>query len=281
MLGRMSGLPDEAPRSGEALPTISVVTPSLNQAAFLEQTIQSVVEQAYPALEYSILDGGSTDGSVDIIRRYADRLAFWSSRVDKGQASAVNAGWRLSNGEILAWLNSDDRYVPGALAFVAEFFQAHPEALWFYGTADFVDARGVRIGGMGSPFDMQRLLRGDQMIPQPSAFLRRRALDLVGPIDESLRYGMDYDFFIRLARIARPVFVDRQLSSATMHRDAKTTRDRAIARQETFDIAARYASPAGRFILTLLSIRARLYHRLPTGLRRRLDGMRGLPLREP
>lgn len=134
---------------------------------------------------------------------------------------------------------------------------------------------------MGAPFDMRRLLRGDQMIPQPSVFLRRTALDLVGPIDESLRYGMDYDFFIRLARIARPVFVDRRLSSATMHRAAKTTRDRAIARQETFDIAARYASPAGRFILALISMRARLYHGLPVGLRRRLDAIRGLPLVKP
>jgi glycosyltransferase involved in cell wall biosynthesis len=254
-----------------------VVTPSFNQAAFLEQTIKSVLDQAYPAMEYVILDGGSTDGSVDILRRYTDRLTFWSSGSDNGQGSAVNSGWKRSRGDVLGWLNSDDRYTPGTLQFVGDFFWEHPDVLWMYGTSDFVDPGGRRIGTMGRPFDMGRMLRGAQMIPQPSAFIRREALEKVGPIDESLRYGMDYDFFIRLARLQEPFFVDRQLSSATMHPSAKTTGERAKARQETFAIARRYVSRRRRLELRFLAARARVYHALPVALRDRIDGLRGLP----
>lgn len=280
MLAWMSDPPAATSSSTERLTTISVVTPSLNQAAFLEQTIQSVLEQGYPSLEYLVLDAGSTDGSVPIIERYAGRLAYWHSRPDGGQGSAVNAGWARSTGDVLGWLNSDDRYLPGVLEFVGDLFRRNPEVVWLFGTAELVDVAGRRIGQFGRPFDGRRLSRGDQMIPQPSAFLRRSALEIVGPIDESLRYGMDFDLFIRLARIATPVFVDRPLSSITLHASAKTTRNRAAARQETFRVAARYASPVERALLRLLAIRAAAYHRLPASLRRRLDVARDLPVLE-
>ncbi|GAI25881.1 unnamed protein product, partial [marine sediment metagenome] len=124
------------------LPTVSIVTPSYNQAQFLEATMCSVLGQDYPRIEYTICDGGSTDGSVDIMRRHADRLAWWCSEEDKGQADAINKGFERSHGEILAWLNSDDLYIPGALSFVAEYFAAYPEVDVIYGDIDRIDENG-------------------------------------------------------------------------------------------------------------------------------------------
>lgn len=181
------------------LPLVSIVTPSFNQAEFLEEAILSVLTQDYPSLEYLILDGGSSDGSVDIIRKYEDRLAYWVSEPDAGQSDAINRGWRLARGEILAYLNSDDLYLPGAVSAAVRFFRSQPEVGIGYGACEFLD----QIGGVASlitplDFSLSRLLLGN-FIAQPSVFLRKAVLEQIGPLDTSLRYCMDYDLWVRAA----------------------------------------------------------------------------------
>src|SRR5512138_1788368 len=128
------------------LPLVSIITPSFNQAAFLETTIRSVLDQDYPSLEYFIVDGGSKDGSLEIIQRYAHRLAGWVSEPDRGQTDAINKGFGMAHGEILAWLNSDDVYQPGAVAEAATFLQQNPEVGLVYGDATYIDENGRTIG---------------------------------------------------------------------------------------------------------------------------------------
>src|SRR5512142_1845754 len=124
---------------------VSVVTPSYNQAAYLERTLRSVLDQGYADLEYLVVDGASTDGSVDIIRRYADRLAWWTSEKDSGQAEAINKGMQRARGEIVAWLNSDDTYLPGAITAAVRAFVGHPQAVLVYADMRAIDSSGAAI----------------------------------------------------------------------------------------------------------------------------------------
>ena len=259
-------------------PTISVVTPSFNQAPFLERTIRSVLDQGYGPLEYLVLDGGSSDGSAEIIRRYASRLAYWVSQTDGGQSAAINAGWARASGEILAWINSDDFYLPGALSFVGEYFSTHPDVAFLYGTCEVVDDQGRRRGRIGHQFSRSGMLRGIQPMPQQSSFIRRAVLDAIGPIDESLHYSMDYDFYLRAAILHAPVFVDRPLAAFTVHRDAKTTAGRPLSRRETFDVALRYASGTERLGVRARALRARAFHALPASVKRWIDARRRSPV---
>jgi glycosyltransferase involved in cell wall biosynthesis len=272
----------DAQGEADVQPTISIVTPSFNQAQFLERTIRSVLDQSYPRIEYMVLDAGSRDGSADIIRRHASALAYWRSERDAGQSSAINEGWRRATGDILAWLNSDDYYLPGTLEFIAKCFRASPGVPMVYGRCDMVDSAGRPLATVGKPFDPGRLLRGDQLMPQPSTFISRRAWEVVGPLDEGLHYAMDYDLFIRVAKIGEPLFVERSLSAFTVHTEAKTTARRAIARQEALRVASRYANLRDRVVLTFLAFRARVYHSMPVRLLDYLDRARRLPvLRRP
>ena len=198
-LGRMS-TPD--PRGSEAndrLPRITIVTPSYQQASFLDGTIQSVVDQAYPALEYFVYDGGSTDGSAEIIAARSDVIDYWQSRPDGGQSAAINAGWARATGEILGWLNSDDRLAAGALRRVGQLFAEHPEIDLIYGRMDLVDPDGRVLGTLGEPYRRRTMLSSRNVVPQPAAFVRRSAFERVGPLDPSLRYVMDLDLWLRLA----------------------------------------------------------------------------------
>ncbi len=179
-------------------PLVSVVTPSLDQAAFIEATMRSVLEQDYPRVEYLVLDGGSTDGSVAIIERYADRLAYWCSERDDGQSAAVNRGWAMARGDILAYLNSDDLYEPGALARAVRFFTEHPEVGVAYGACALFEPDGTTAVPEPPDFDLSRLLLGNY-IAQPSTFLRRSVIEGVGALDVRLRYCMDYDLWVRAA----------------------------------------------------------------------------------
>ncbi|MCJ7530019.1 MAG: glycosyltransferase, partial [Anaerolineales bacterium] len=143
------------------LPLVSIVTPSYNQAQFLETTIRSVLDQVYPNLEYMVVDGGSTDGSREIIRKYADRLAWWVSEHDRGQTDAINKGFTRAHGDILAWLNSDDTYEPEAVAEAVTFLQTHPDVGMVYGDANFIDEQGQVIGRFPArQTDYRRLRRG-------------------------------------------------------------------------------------------------------------------------
>lgn len=204
-------------------PLISIVTPSYNQARFLEATIQSVLAQDYPALEYIIVDGGSTDGSREIIEKYADRLAWWISEPDKGQTDAINKGFARASGQILAWLNSDDTYQPGALRQVAAYFQAHPEAGLVYGDANLIDEHGAVLGRFPArQTDYARLLRGHVHIPQQSAFMRGDLWRQVAPLDTSFYFAMDYDLWVRLAKLAPLHYTPQVWANFRLHGSAKT-----------------------------------------------------------
>lgn len=207
-----------------ASPLVSIVTPSFNQAAYLESCIQSVLEQDYRHLEYIVVDGASTDGSLDVLERYADRLAWWVSEPDAGQTAAINKGLSQAKGEIVAWLNSDDVLYPGAVAQAVEVLQAQPEIGLVYGAADYIDVAGRRLGRFPSAStDYTRLRRGYVHIPQQAAFFRARLWKMVGPLDESFHFAMDYDLWVRIAAISPIAFHNRRWAGFRLHPGGKTT----------------------------------------------------------
>jgi glycosyltransferase involved in cell wall biosynthesis len=178
-------------------PKISIVTPSLNQDAFLEETIQSVLGQNYPNLEYFVIDGGSSDNSADIIKKYSDRLTFWQSKQDEGQSDAINQGFSRATGDIFAWINSDDAYYPQVLTSIADAFNRNKDADIIYGVNDDIDHNGRIIRfGVHWPF-INHAFRVGFMFSQPTSFWRRRVWEDCGPLDVKLNYCMDYDFFCR------------------------------------------------------------------------------------
>jgi len=204
-------------------PLISIVTPSFNQAPFLEETLRSVLEQDYPNLEYIVVDGGSTDGSLEIIRRYADRIAWWVSEPDRGQTDAINKGFAHAHGEIFAWLNSDDTYQPRALSEAAAYLTAHPEAGMVYGDANLVDESGQVIGQFpAAQTDYKHLRRGYVHIPQQAAFFRASLWHLVGPLDPTFYFAMDYDLWVRLARLAPLRYQPRRWANFRLHSRGKS-----------------------------------------------------------
>ncbi len=202
---------------------VTIVTPSFNQAAYLEATIQSVLSQDYEDIEYFIMDGGSTDGSLEIIHKYADRLAGWVSEKDRGQTDAINKGFARASGEVLAWLNSDDTFEPGAVRQAVELLEQHPEVSMVYGDCNYLDESGRVIGRFpAAQTDYRRLREGYVHIPQQASFFRAELVRQVGPLDPSFFFAMDYDLWVRLARIAPPLYVPRLWANFRLHRDAKT-----------------------------------------------------------
>lgn len=178
---------------------ISVVTPSYNQVAYLEETIRSVLLQSYPNLEYLIIDGGSDDGSIEIIKKYGDYLTYWVSEKDRGQADAINKGFRRSTGDFVGWQNSDDYYHWNAFWTVAQAAKQNPNCDIFYGPTDYVDERGKFIRTFETPHDMGQMLPYANVCNQ-SMFLKRRIFDEGNFIDETFRHALDYEYFVRLAR---------------------------------------------------------------------------------
>jgi glycosyltransferase involved in cell wall biosynthesis len=208
-----------------ALPLVSVVTPSFNQGQFLEACIQSVLVQDYPRLEYIIVDGGSTDGSVDVLEKYSKRLAWWVSEPDSGQTEAINKGFARAKGDVLAWLNSDDVYEPRAIGRAALFLHEHPAIGMAYGRANYIDAAGRIVGSFpAAQTDYRRLRRGYVHIPQQSAFFRASLWKQVGPLDPSFYFAMDYDLWTRIAARAEIKFVDGEpWAGFRIHPGGKTT----------------------------------------------------------
>ena len=183
------------------VPGVAIVTPSYNTGRYVGPAVRSVLEQDHPAVDYVVMDGGSTDGTVDVLKSFGPTLRWVSGR-DRGQSDAINRGFAQTRGDVLGWLNSDDTYAPGALRAAAEFLAAHPDVAMVYGAADFIDAAGRRIGACAhveTTFDRRRLLHYSDFIVQPAAFFRRGAFEAVGGLDPSLNWAMDYDLWLKFA----------------------------------------------------------------------------------
>ena len=247
-------------------PLVSIVTPSYNQAAFLEETIRSVLAQDYEPIEYLVVDDGSSDGSAEIVERYADRLAWWARQENAGQVVALNRGFERSTGEYMAYLNSDDTLLPGAIARMVDELERDPDVWLVYGDALYTDEHSRRTGYLRSrEFDVVEMVRrADNHVVQPSTLWRREAWERFGPLNEDGWYFFDFEFFLRfpperVRRIAEP------LSTYRIHSEAKSTgaaasrlaRDHARLAETFFTSerlpeAARRVAPEGRSSAYLL-----------------------------
>ncbi len=204
-------------------PLVSIITPSFNQARYPGSDHPLRVGAGLPNLEYIIVDGGSTDGSVEIIKKYADRLAWWVSEKDKGQTDAINKGFARARGEVLAWINSDDTYEPGAVSAAVKYFQDHPDAGLVYGDTHFIDEDGRVIGKFAArQTDYLRLRQGYVHIPQQAAFFRADLWREVGPLDPSFYFAMDYDLWVRLAARAPIHYTPQLWANFRLHASGKT-----------------------------------------------------------
>jgi len=205
------------------LPLVSIVTPSFNQGRFIDQTIQSVLGQDYPNLEYIVVDGGSTDETLDVLRRYEGRLR-WVSERDGGQSEAINKGFRMARGDIVSWLNSDDTYLAGAVGKAVAYLCSHPEVAMVYGEGYLMDEAGrvTRRFPATEPFSLWRLVYFSDYILQQTVFWRRSVFDAVGMLDESLHYGMDWDFWIRVAKRFEIAYMPEFLGNLREYATAKT-----------------------------------------------------------
>lgn len=214
---------------------VSIITPSYNQAAYLEQTIISVLNQNYPQIEYIVIDGASTDSSVEIIKRYENKFAFWVSEKDKGQAEAINKGFDKATGEIIAWLNSDDYYLPGAVSAAVKVFEAHPDVVLVYANMLAVDENGKTFNTL----NYKQLTLADllcfQIIGQPAVFMRRSALQNLR-LDSSFHFLLDHYLWIRIAQRGPILHIDQTWAAARYHAEAKNRAKAAEFGREAFRI---------------------------------------------
>jgi glycosyltransferase involved in cell wall biosynthesis len=229
-----------------ALPLISVVTPSYNQGRFIRATIESVLSQNYPNIEYWVIDGGSTDATLSIVREHeGDPRFHWLSEADGGQADAINKGVALTCGDIVAWLNSDDVYAPGAVSRAVEEILTHPAVALVYGQAERIDRSGTVIGQHTQieAFDLQRLIHHLDFIVQPATFFRRAPFMAVGGLDASLHYCLDYDLWIKLG-LRYPVrYIPDVLARAREYPETKTASGSLERLVEIERMIRRYGRP--------------------------------------
>ncbi len=245
----------------QPLPKISVITPSLNQGPFLRRTIESVLNQGYPNLEYFVLDGGSSDNSVEILQEFADRLTFWVSEPDGGQSRAINRGLEMATGDIVCYINSDDWYPPGALFEVARLFQSRPDIHWvigrslYQGSGGDSEVRDCRLSE--SP---ERWVGEGPWLPQASSFWSRQALESVGPFRTDMHYVFDAEFALRLLFSGyRPHCVETILAHRWLHDDCKTvsSSERFLIEEDRFvELFSSHLSPKQTRVARTLRLRA-------------------------
>ncbi len=227
------------------LPTITVITPSLNQGRFLEQCIQSVLNQKYPYLQYIIVDGGSTDDSIQIIHKYQAHLSAWVSEPDQGQSDAINKGLRLASGELVAWLNADDFFLPNALAVAAQVYVSHPGASFYFGNGYRVNRQGQikrpHFRRWPYLFNRDALIFGLNYILQPATFINRRWLEQAGYLTPQLHYGLDTDLWLRLSALAEPQAIPALLAASREYDTTKTASGSFARIEELRQMLARHA----------------------------------------
>lgn len=209
-------------------PLVSVITPSYNQGHYIKATIESVLGQDYENIEYIVIDGDSTDDTLQILRSFRDPRLTWVSEKDRGQSEAINKGLRRASGELLTYLNSDDLLLPGCISTIVELFGSSPNTDLIFGDCQFIDLNGkvVRIVN-GAPFDITKMIMGTQILPQPGTFWRRRVIEKVGYIDELLHFTMDSEYWLRIATAGLTLeYVSGTRAAFRIHEQSKTTSQR-------------------------------------------------------
>ena len=218
---------------------VTIVTPSLNQGRFIKDTIESVLTQDYPFIEYVVMDGGSTDETILILNSYGGRFV-WVSERDKGQAAAINKGWQRATGEIVAYLNSDDVYLPKAISKASEYLHNHPDTAAVYGEGYHIDENGAVIERYPTePYSRERLTE-KCFICQPTVFFRRSVLDDIGFLDENLSYCMDYDLWFRIAARYKWGYLPEYLACTRFYPETKTLGKRVEVYKEIMKVVYRH-----------------------------------------
>jgi glycosyltransferase involved in cell wall biosynthesis len=243
----------------EQLPKISIITPSYNQGKFIERTIRSILDQDYPNLEYIVVDGGSRDETIDILKKYGTRLT-WISEKDRGQTDAINKGLRMSSGDILAYLNSDDVYEPHALRRVGAYFSTHPEVMWLTGQCRIIDEQDREFRGLITKYKNALLKRYSyglllvtNPISQPATFWRRAVVNELGLFDDREHLVMDYEYWLRIGKKHRPAVLSDYLAGFRVYAASKTSSSFLTTFRREMELARRYSGSSTLNALHYLS----------------------------
>jgi glycosyltransferase involved in cell wall biosynthesis len=232
----------------------SIITPSLNNGQFIRDTIQSVLDQDYRNFEHIIIDGGSTDETIPLLKKYSHLR--WISEEDTGQSNAINKGFKKSNGDVVAWLNSDDYYERNIFSKVAEFFKNHPDCRFLYGDITLVNLQKAPLAQMrGANLNFENLLKNPDIIRQPSCFWRKEAIAKVGMLQEELALVMDYDFLLRTMVEFRAYYINENLSYFRVHEGCKTKRQIKRQHREIRDVMKKHTALYFYYFFRLLVLR--------------------------